>query len=38
MRNGWHVCAADAHVNSAAAILERDIDPSFRPRLAEPTP
>ena len=35
MRDGLHAFDADTHVNPAAEVLERYVDPSFRPRLAE---
>jgi hypothetical protein len=35
MRNGFHVYDADTHVSPSAEILERYLDPGFRPRLAE---
>src|SRR6266446_9604555 len=38
MRAGLRAWAADTHVNPAAEVLERYIDPSFRPRLAELAP
>jgi predicted TIM-barrel fold metal-dependent hydrolase len=38
MRNGLRVYDADTHVNPAAEILERYVDPSFRPRLLELAP
>src|SRR5271168_4078245 len=38
MKNGFHVYDADTHVNPAAEVLERYVDPSFRPRLAELAP
>jgi len=38
MRNGFRVYDADTHVNPSAEILERYLDPSFRPRLAELAP
>ena len=37
MKNGIHVYDADTHVSPAAETLERYVDPSFRPRLAELT-
>jgi hypothetical protein len=33
MRDGLRVYDADTHVNPAAEVLERYVDPSFRPRL-----
>ncbi|HJU15858.1 MAG TPA: amidohydrolase family protein [Stellaceae bacterium] len=38
MRNGWRVCDADTHVNPAAEVLDRYVDPDFRPRLPELEP
>src|SRR5436305_6649879 len=38
MRNGFRVYDADTHVSPSAEILERYVDPSFRPRLAELAP
>ncbi|MGH7098912.1 MAG: amidohydrolase family protein [Stellaceae bacterium] len=38
MRNGYRVYDADTHVNPAAEVLERYIDPDFRPRLPELEP
>lgn len=35
MRNGFRVFDADTHVYPAAEVLERYVDPDFRPRLAE---
>src|SRR5712692_5903561 len=35
MRAGLRAWDADTHVNPAAEVLERYVDPSFRPRLAE---
>src|SRR2546427_12587906 len=35
MRAGLKTWDADTHVNPAAEVLERYVDPSFRPRLAE---
>src|SRR2546423_15126849 len=35
MRAGLKAWDADTHVNPAAEVLERYVDPSFRPRLAE---
>src|SRR5438046_872253 len=37
MRAGLKAWDADTHVNPAAEVLERYVDPSFRPRLAELT-
>src|SRR5215813_3005223 len=38
MKAGLRVWDADTHVNPAAEVLERYVDPSFRPRLAELAP
>jgi len=38
MRDGFRVFDADTHVNPAAEVLERYVDPSFRPRLADLAP
>ena len=38
MRNGFRVYDSDTHVNPAAEVLERYVDPGFRPRLAELAP
>src|ERR1700751_1205900 len=35
MKNGYRVFDADTHINPAAEVLERYVDPGFRPRLAE---
>src|SRR2546428_12916223 len=35
MRDGLRAWDADTHVNPAAEVLERYVDPSFRPRLPE---
>jgi predicted TIM-barrel fold metal-dependent hydrolase len=35
MKNGFRVYDADTHVNPAAEVIERYVDPGFRPRLAE---
>src|SRR3989442_10966086 len=35
MKNGLRAWDADTHVNPAAEVLERYVDPSFRPRLPE---
>src|SRR5262252_6614206 len=35
MKNGFRVYDSDTHVNPAAEVLERYVDPGFRPRLAE---
>ena len=35
MRNGFRVYDADTHVLPAAEVIERYVDPEFRPRLAE---
>ncbi|HEU0217643.1 MAG TPA: amidohydrolase family protein [Stellaceae bacterium] len=38
MRNGFRVYDSDTHVLPAAEVLERYVDPAFRPRLAELAP
>jgi predicted TIM-barrel fold metal-dependent hydrolase len=38
MRNGFHVYDSDTHVNPAAEVLERYVDPAFRPRLQDLAP
>ena len=38
MRNGLRAFDADTHVNPAAEVLNRYVDPDFRPRLAELAP
>jgi len=38
MKNGFRVYDSDTHVNPAAEVLERYVDPGFRPRLAELEP
>src|SRR6266567_2120256 len=38
MRNGYRVYDSDTHVNPAAEVLERYVDPGFRARLAELAP
>ncbi|HSB62345.1 MAG TPA: amidohydrolase family protein [Vicinamibacteria bacterium] len=38
MRDGFRAFDADTHVNPAAEVLERYVDPDFRPRLAELAP
>ena len=39
MKNGFHVYDADTHVSPSAEVLERYVDPSFRPpRRAELVP
>ena len=35
MKDGWRVYDADTHVLPAAEVIERYVDPGFRPRLAE---
>jgi predicted TIM-barrel fold metal-dependent hydrolase len=35
MRNGYRAYDADTHVNPAAEVLDRYVDPGFRPRLTE---
>src|SRR5215472_11417391 len=38
MRNGYRAYDSDTHVNPCAEVLDRYVDPSFRPRLAELAP
>src|SRR5215469_6299538 len=38
MKDGFRVYDADTHVSPTAEVLERYVDPGFRPRLAELTP
>jgi hypothetical protein len=38
MKNGFRVYDSDTHVSPAAEVLERYVDPGFRPRLAELAP
>ena len=38
MRDGFRVYDSDTHVLPAAEVLERYVDPGFRPRLAELAP
>jgi predicted TIM-barrel fold metal-dependent hydrolase len=38
MRDGYRAYDADTHVNPAADVLDRYVDPAFRPRLAELAP
>ena len=35
MKNGFRVYDSDTHVNPAAEVLDKYVDPGFRPRLAE---
>jgi uncharacterized protein len=35
MKNGFRVYDADTHVSPSAEVLERYVDPGFRPRLSE---
>ena len=35
MKNGFKVFDSDTHVMPAAEVIERHVDPAFRPRLAE---
>src|SRR5260370_30268620 len=35
MKTGFRVYDSDTHVLPAAEVIERYVDPSFRPRLAE---
>jgi predicted TIM-barrel fold metal-dependent hydrolase len=38
MKNGFRIYDADTHVNPAAEVLARYVDPDFRPRIAELAP
>src|SRR5882672_6318120 len=38
MKNGFRVYDSDTHVLPAAEVIERYVDPDFRPRLAELAP
>src|SRR2546426_10247988 len=38
MRAGLHAYDADTHVNPCAEVLDRYVDPGFRPRLADLAP
>jgi len=38
MKNGFRVYDSDTHVLPAAEVIERYVDPGFRPRLAELAP
>ncbi len=38
MKNGLRAWDADTHVNPAAEVLDRYVDPGFRPRLADLAP
>ena len=38
MKAGLRVYDSDTHVNPAAEVLDRYVDPDFRPRLAELAP
>ena len=38
MKNGFRVYDSDTHVNPAAEVLERYVDPLFRVRLPELAP
>jgi len=38
MKSGFHVYDSDTHINPAAEILDKYVDPEFRPRLAELVP
>ena len=38
MRQGFNVDDSDTHVNPAADVLDRYVDPSFRARLSELEP
>src|SRR4029077_20970272 len=38
MKNGFRVYDVDTHINPGAEVLDRYVDPSFRPRLPELAP
>ena len=38
MKNGFRVYDTDTHINPAAEVLDRYVDPDFRPRLPELAP
>jgi len=38
MRNGFRVYDVDTHINPGAEVLDRYVDPGFRPRLPELAP
>src|SRR3974377_1667364 len=38
MKNGFRVYDSDTHINPAAEILDKYVDPDFRPRLPELAP
>jgi predicted TIM-barrel fold metal-dependent hydrolase len=38
MRNGFQVYDSDTHINPAAEVLDKYVDPDFRPRLPELAP
>jgi hypothetical protein len=35
MKNGFRVYDVDTHINPGAEVLDRYVDPGFRPRLPE---
>src|SRR5579872_798859 len=38
MKNGFRVYDVDPHINPGAEVLDKYVDPSFRPRLPELAP
>ena len=38
MKNGFRVYDTDTHINPAAEVLDKYVDPEFRPRLPELAP
>ena len=38
MKNGFRVYDSDTHIDPATEILDRYVDPEFRPRLPELAP
>jgi hypothetical protein len=38
MKDGYKVIDMDTHVNASIDVLEKDVAPDFRPRLAELQP
>src|SRR5260370_9291461 len=38
MKNGFRVYDVDTHINPGAEVLDKYVDPSFRPRLPELAP
>jgi len=38
MKNGFRVYDVDTHINPGAEVLDKYVDPGFRPRLPELAP